>query len=230
VSRLAVAIVLGLGCAPSVEPRALTEIVAAPGATGEGTGDPARATNGVRGAGDSMGSTDVYSLDYADRTSLTLGLGGRTAHDGPGAELVVFENAFGNAGSERRFMDLVVVSVSLDGATFVDFPHDYVADDETTYSSRPEDWPGFAGRTPVLLHAESHAVDPFDGELAGGDAFDLADLAGDGEAARIRDEGFRFVGLRPAALDVNPDTGVPFPREPVSNGPDIDGVYVRGLD
>lgn len=204
--------------------------MSAPGATGEGTGDPARATNGVRGAGEGMGSTDVYSLDYTTRTSLTLGLGGGTAHDGPGAELVVFENAFAIAGSERRFMDLVIVAVSFDGETFVDFPHDYLADDETTYSSLPSDWEGFAGRTPVRLHADTNPVDPFDAALAGGDAFDLADLAGDGEAARIRDEGFRFVRLTPAALATNPDTGAPYPRELVSNGPDIDGVYVRGLE
>ena len=45
-----------LGCAPLATRATLaTEVIASPGATGEGFGDPALATNGVRGGGESMG-------------------------------------------------------------------------------------------------------------------------------------------------------------------------------
>lgn len=228
--RSADAGVPGDGAATAAAPETATEIVSAPGATGEGFGDPARATNGVRGGGASMGSVDVYSLDYAERSTLVLGFGGRAAHDGPGADLVVFENAFAIGTSDARFMDLTVVSVSADGASWLDLPHDFIAADESRYSNDPDDWPGFAGRTPVLLHAEASAVDPFDPTLAGGDAFDLAALGASPEALRIRTEGARYVRLTSAPALVNPDTGAPYVHDAIANGADIDGVVARYVE
>ncbi|GAB4198487.1 MAG: LIC_13355 family lipoprotein [Sandaracinaceae bacterium] len=203
------------------------EIVDAPGATGEGFGDATRTVNGVRGGGASQGSLDVYSLDYAERTYLVLGFHGGVITDGPGADLVVFENPFRYAAGTGNFMDPVIVSVSRDSETWVDLPHDYVAADPTRYSIDPDDWVGFAGVTPVLLHAEDHAVDPFDRVAAGGDHFDLGDLDDSGEAGAIRREGARYVRLESAATRVDPDTGERYPRDPTSNGADIDGVYAR---
>lgn len=202
------------------------EVVDAPGATGEGFGDPTRAVNGVRGGGPTQGSLDVYSLDYAERTHLVLGFGGGAVTDGPGADLVVFENAFRAEGG-GHFMDPVIVSVSRDGETWVDLPHEYAAEDPTRYSVDPEDWIGFAGVTPALLHVEEHPVDPFDPVAAGGDPFDLAALGDEGEGAAIRREGARYVRLESAANRVNPATGERYPRDFVSNGADIDGVYAR---
>lgn len=205
-----------------------TEIVDAPGATGSGFGDPSRATNGVRGGGPTQGSLDVYSLDYAERSHLVLGWSGARVTDGPGADLVVFENAFRYEGG--HFMDPVIVSVSLDGETWVDLPHEYLADDPAIYSADPDDWIGFAGITPVLLHADTNAVDPFDRIAAGGDAFDLASLPeDDGEASLIRREGFRYLRLESAAARVNPATDARYPRDPTSGGADIDGVFARYL-
>jgi hypothetical protein len=215
-------------CALSAERAWLTALVDPPPVTGGPFGDPARALNGVRGGGMAMGSTDVYSLDYGENGSLVFDVG-RALLDGPGAEIVIFENAFQIAGSDRRFMDQLVVSVSLDGETWVDFPHDYVAADESVYSSLPSDWPGFAGLSPVLLDVDTNPVDPFDGAAAGGDAFDLTDLPIEGVAAQIHDDGFRFVRVTAAATLTNPDTGETFPHDPGANGPDIDGIYVRGL-
>lgn len=230
-SAAILAIASSLSCAPlTLDVVFASDIVAAPGTTADDLAELTRATNGVRGGGESMGSTDVYSLDYAERSSLTLGFDGRRVTNGPGADLVVFENAFRVAGSTAVFMDLVVVSVSDDGETWVDFPHDYVAADETTYSRSPSDWPGFAGRTPVLLHVEGNAVDPFDAALAGGDGFDLEDLPTDGAAGRIRAGGFRYVRLTTAPSLVNPDTGAPYVRDPISTGADIDGVVARWLE
>lgn len=225
----------GCGTTPgeaSPTPAALAAIVDAPGATGEGFGDPARATNGVRGAGPNEGSFDVYSLSYTDRPYLVLGVsGGRVVRNGEGADLVVFENAFRSAGGDAYFMDPVVVAVSRDGATWVDLPHDYLAPDPHVYSTDPDDWRGFAGITPVLLHEDESPADPFDPVAAGGDAFDLDALPLDGgEAEEIRTHGFRFVRLTSAAISIDPRTGARYPRDPVSNGADIDGVYVRWVE
>lgn len=226
-----------LGCVEGGPPGVVSEapvladeVVEAPGATGEGFGDPTRAVNGVRGAGPSQGSFDVYSLDYDARPYLVLGFRGRVVTDGPGDDFAVFENGFRYASGRGYFMDPVIVSVSRDGQTWVDMPHAYVAADPTRYSHAPEDWEGFAGLTPVLLHAEDNPVDPFDRVAAGGDAFDLASLPLDGgEAEAIRREGFRYVRLESAAIRVNPETGQRYPRDPTSNGADIDGVIGRWL-
>jgi hypothetical protein len=224
-------------CAAPQEAHVADLVVDAPGAGSDGFADPTRATNGVRGGGELAGSLDVYSLDYRTRTSITLAFSGAAVVDGPGDDLVVFENGFRESGREAWFMDPIVVEVSPDGAAWLAFPHDYVAEDETRYEPRPSAWRGFAGLSPVLLHAEANPVDAFDRARAGGDAFDLATLgtgAGDDDAARalamrIRMEGAVYVRLTSAALRTNPDTGVAYPRDPVSDGADIDGVVARHL-
>jgi hypothetical protein len=216
--------------AADLSPRYADVVIEAPGATGEGFGDPSRAINGVRGSGLNEGSFDVYSLDGAERTHLVLAWRDARIMDGPGADFVVFENAFQTASGTSNFMDPVVVSVSHDGETFVDMPHSYDAPDPSRYSSDPDDWQGFAGRTPVLFHEEDNVVDPFDPVLAGGDAFDLASLPESEEGRRIREEGARFVRLVSASRTTNPETGEHYPRDLVSNGADIDGVYGRWFE
>jgi hypothetical protein len=205
-------------------------LVEAEGDTGEGTGDAQRSVNGVRGGGETSGSADVFSLGYEDDdNTLIIGWNDFVATNGPGTDLVVFENAFVIGDGLMRFMDQAIVSVSLDGELWVEFPHDYSAEDELEYSQNPDDWVGFAGVEPVLYHVDNNAVDPFDAEAAGGDHFDLDDLPiGDGDA--IRELGFRFVRIVTAASQVNPDTGSLFPHEPVSNGTDVDGVFARYLE
>jgi len=81
--------------------------------------------------------------------------------DGPGPDLLVFENAF------VGFADPATVEVSLDGATWFAFPCD------------PGDvaggYPGCAGVTPVFSHP-ANGISPTDPALAGGDTFDLAEV------------------------------------------------------
>lgn len=215
---------------PAPGEAALADIVLdAPGA---GTGlfrDPELAINGVRGEGQSSGSLDVYSigLEPGDDT-LVLGWSSGVVFDVEGPDLIVFENPF-NIGDTTRFMDPAVVEVSPDGVTFVAFPSAYGAPDPTSYSSDPSHWVGFAGVTPVTLHTEDFPVDPF-GPAAGGDAFDLADLPQDDPTAtRVLLEGVRAVRITSASLHTDPNTGAPYVRDPVSNGPDIDGVWARSL-
>lgn len=58
--------------------RLADRVIAAPGASGSGFGDPQRAVNGVKGGGLTNGSVDVYSLNLppAQNTSITLGWSG----------------------------------------------------------------------------------------------------------------------------------------------------------
>jgi hypothetical protein len=228
----ALALVL-TACAPAVSldaERLADVIVDAPGASpGAMFADPSLAIDGVRGGGALMGSTDVYSLSYADRPSLVVRWSGRRVTNQPGADLVVFENAFRiSQDGDAYFMDPVVVSVSLDGTRWVELPHRYLASDPSTYSRRIEDWEGFAGVTPVLVNDDTGPMSYFD-PRAGGDAFDLDELAADGDAGEIRVNGFRFVRMTSASLVIDPTTGVRYPHDPFGNGPDIDGIAARGL-
>ncbi len=228
---LACLVVCAGACAPttSASESLADVIVDAPGATGTGFGDPTHAIDGVHGAGYLAGGTDVYSLNYADRTYLVVRWSGRRVTNGPGADLVVFENPFRTTwNADTYFMDPVVVSVSRDGARWVELPHHYRAADPSTYSTRPEDWEGFAGVTPVVVNDDTHPMSWFD-LLAGGDAFDLDELGTEGDAGEIRANGFRFVRVTSAAIVTNPDTGASYPRDPASNGADIDGFAARGL-
>ena len=209
------------------QPALADTVVDAPDASDSDFGDPTLAVNGVRGGGINGQSTDVYSIQ--DGGHLTISFGGRRARNGPGVDFAVFENPF-EFGGGQTFMDQTIVELSIDGKTWVKFPHDYVAADETTYSNLQADWIGFAGVGPVLLHNEDNPVDPFDAEAAGGNQFDLDDLPRDGEAGRIRKTGFVYLRLSPASDFVNPDTGLPFPRDAFANGPDVDGAWGRYVD
>lgn len=230
ISLLVVACTLGCSVEEPEGPQVswADEILVAPGHTGETFRDAALATNGARGGGWTAGGVDVFSLGLTVGVDdeLVLGWTGRVVVDEPGVDLVVFENPFEVVGG-GWYVDPVVVEVSPDGERWVAFPHDYVATDELAWSADPADWPGFAGLTPVLLHEEENPVDPFS-EEAGGDGFDLAELPGP-VGDEVRAAGAVAVRLTSAAVHENPDSGAVYPRDPVSNGADIDAVYARTL-
>jgi len=220
------------GCRTELHQESAGSVVDAPGATGTGFRDAANAINGVRGGGPGQGGTDVFSLGYNEGVDnyIVIRWPGAQVLDGPGVDFVVFENAFASGTGEAHFMDQVVVYLSRDQETWVPFPHDFLAEDETVYSALPGDWQGFAGVNPVLLNEDDNPVDPFDSALAGGDPFDLSDLPDDGGPAQeIKSLGFTFLKLVAAPTVVNPDTELPYARDLVSNGADIDGVHARYL-
>ncbi len=119
------------------------------------------------GAGENGGSTHVVSL----------GLGGEivmeftdiTAVDGPGADLLVFENAF------VGWIETGYVAASADGVEWHEWPCD------------PDDadggFPGCAGVSPVLANP-ANELDPTVVDEAGGDAAPVADGPTGGEADR----------------------------------------------
>lgn len=203
------------------------EVLSAPTASDALSKDPRAATNGVRGAGDQAGSRDVYSISVQPEDHLAVCWSSGRARDDAGDDVVVFENPF--QSGDMTFMDLVVVEASPDGERWVAFPHAYLHDAPADYVPKPAEWQGFAGRTPVRLNDDDAIADPFDTAFAGGDAFDFADLPGPiGDA--IRAEGARCIRLRPAAAQIDPNTGALYPKDPVSDGPDIDGVYGRRVE
>lgn len=139
------------------------------------------------------GDAESGSLDV-----LTLGRGGeivlamsRPIIDGPGADFVVFENAFRIKGSSKIYEELGEVSVSADGSTWTSYP----CEPEAERVAR------CAGRTPVLA-SSSNGVSLLDPAASGGDAFDLAELGLSlVNYVRIRDKRAGFPGADGFDLD-----------------------------
>jgi hypothetical protein len=120
-----------------------------------------------RGGGAFKGSLDVLSLGSGGQ--IVLGFGDRVIVDGPGADFVVFENAFWPEGDPRQvFAELGEVSVSEDGVAWQTFDCDTGGDGDGNF-------PGCAGVTPTLEY-DAEALVPLDPEQSGGDAFDLAEV------------------------------------------------------
>lgn len=120
------------------------------------------------GAGTGAGSTDVLSLGCGG--SITVRFNEPHISDGPGPDFIVFENPLGSGGGV--FAEPAQVSVSSDGENFEIFPCD------------PVTLAGCAGQEEVLSSPDN-CLDPTDPAVAGGDAFDLADL-GLSEATHVR--------------------------------------------
>ena len=149
------------------------------------------------GAGISGGSLDVLSL--GDGGVIVLEFIDNIAVNGPGPDLIIFENAFYAGGNpENIFCEVAFVEVSQDGIVYHRFPNDF--DPDGTPVNNPANWSGFAGVGPVFSHPDN-GIDPTDPETAGGDAFDLDDLgldwirfvriidADEGENAAVDDDG-----------------------------------------
>lgn len=234
---LAGALLLSLGCSAASEPgpRCARElgyshadvVVEAPGsvATPAAVNEPENAIDDAVVGDPHGGSLEVLSRGYSTKPPnnyVILSWSGRWVEDVDGPDLVVFENAFFTG--ERVFMDHAVVSASADGEKFYEFPHDYLAEDESRYSADPADWVGFAGTSPVSFDSRATPCqDPF-GPGLGGDFFDLDDLPNE-----VVEAGVRFVKLVAAPTLVNPDTGSPYPRSGASDGFDLDGIVARSM-
>jgi hypothetical protein len=127
-----------------------------------------------KGGGTSSGSLDVATLGNGG--TITLGFAPSVIVDSPGPDFIVFENPFDVGGDPTKpFAELATVEVSDDGQTFHAFPCT-----ATTYP-----YGSCAGWHPVLANPDKNSIDPTDPAVAGGDAFDLADL-GIAEARFVR--------------------------------------------
>lgn len=126
-----------------------------------------------RGGGDTAGSLDVVSLGKGGE--VVLAFDDQPPVDGPGPDLIVFENPF------STWLETGEVAASEDGETWHTWP--CAADDAAG------GFAGCAGVHPVLSHPDN-GVPATDPALAGGDAFDLAALGlKRARYVRIRDTG-----------------------------------------
>jgi len=135
-----------------------TAVVAISYGTGAGFGQqnmPTVVLGPPRGSGAAAGSLDVVSLGLGGSITVELGV---DVVDGPGSDLIVFENPF------VGFLETGQVAVSADGQTFVAFACD------------PATQVGCAGVNPVKASPDN-GTDPTDPTAAGGDAFDLATIS-----------------------------------------------------
>lgn len=146
------------------------------------------------GGGHDKGSLDVVSLGTGGE--IVLSFEPNVLVDGPGVDLLVFENAFYGVGADEPFAEIGEVSVSEDGVNWATFP--------CTATAYP--WGACAGWHPVSKE-DSSSLDP---EKVGGDPFDLADIGVTrAKFVRIVDKG--EMACNPA---VNPKT----------NGFDLDAI------
>ncbi len=140
-----------------------------------------------RGSGETGGSLDVLSL--GDGGVITLEFTDNLALNGPGPDLIIFENAFFIAGNpENVYVEAAFVEVSQDGINFVRFPNDY--DPEGEPPNHADNWTGFSGVQPVFSNPEND-IDPTDPDVAGGDLFDLDALQEKG----VFFEGIKYVRI-----------------------------------
>jgi hypothetical protein len=148
--------------------RFVTDVVAHQFGGGQSFGQdtfPANLLGPPRGGGCCAGSLDVISL--GDGGSVSLAFAGNTIVDGPGADFIVFENAFDPGGDPSNpYAEPGIVEVSQDGASWVSYP--------CTATSFP--YGTCAGWHPVYANPGVNDIDPTDPATAGGDPFDLADV------------------------------------------------------
>ncbi len=156
------------------------------------------------GAGAASGSLDVVSLGY--KGEIVVAFGANAIVDGPGADFIVFENAFyvGGDPSKPVAKDLGEVSVSDDGMTWKTFP----------CMDGPGPTYGSCAGWHAVYSAPGNGISPLDPQHAGGDAFDLADLGlSTARFVRIRDLGGTVCPADPAS-------------KPTNNGFDLDAVAI----
>ncbi len=139
-----------------------------------------------------IGRMDVLSLGRFGE--IVLDLGDCYLTDGPGIDLIIFENPFLIAGDPTDpYAELGVVGLSEDGVSFEEF----VCED----AAYP--YIGCAGWN-VVNAVEGSGIDPFDVDEAGGDHFDLADIGMEqARYIRIRDLDGTSLGGGAAGFDLD---------------------------
>lgn len=175
------------------------------------------------GAGVTSGSVDVVSLGNGG--SITLSFDDNVIEDGPGDDFRVFENPFVTSAGGPTFVEVGIVSASVDGVNFVPFPYD------------PTSFAGLAGVTPVLS-SPGNGIDPRSPD-AGGDAFDLAKIGlATARFVRIEDPGaaiadpgnvFPSPGAGKSGFDLDAIVAV-HSREVCATCCDVDGDGTRQIN
>ncbi|HET9450023.1 MAG TPA: cell surface protein [Aggregicoccus sp.] len=176
-------------------------------APGEGAGFgqdlcPGIVLGSPEGMGEGNGS--LHTLSLGKGGSIVLELTDTVAVNGPGVDLLVFENAFAHGSSGATFAEPGVVAVSEDGVKWSELP--CAASDEAG------GYPGCAGVRPVFA-SSTNGISATDPSVAGGDGFDLADFPD--APARVRFVRITDSGLNP---NVAPSGGFDLDALAVVNG------------
>jgi hypothetical protein len=178
--------------------------------------------DGPLGGGLGSGSIDVLTL--GDGGSVTLGFD-VVLRNGPGADLIVFENGF--AFGTSVFAEVAFVEISTNGVDFARFPSSYVP--PSGGSTPMGTFYGMCGGMPIVANVSTDPTSPFDPVRSGGEALDLAELAGHplviGGQLDLQDVNFvRLVDVAAGDVDSN---GVP-----ISGGTsaDVDAVALLHHD
>ena len=149
--------------------------------------------------------------------------------DGPGADFLIFENAFAAGTAGQIFSEAVFVEVSSNGQDFARFPTHYQGPSSSggPFSTAWAGYyAGFAGIKPSK--GGMPGVDNFDVVQAGGDSFDLADLASHalvqlGKVDLTRITQMRLVDV---VAGVSKDSGGNTIQDPSAGSADINAVAV----
>jgi len=151
------------------------------------------------GCGPDCGSLDVVSLGYEG--TIVVSLDDVEIVDGPGPDLLVFENPF-PAWIEPGF-----VAVSDDGENWTEWP----CEPQNVDGGYP-----FCAGAHAVLSNPGNGISPTDPAVAGGDAFDLADIGvTQARYVRIRDSGFSHYGGDTGGFDLDAVAAVhSVPRAP----------------
>lgn len=163
--------------APARAQFATTVIEFVPGANANPAFPAANALGGPLGGGLSSGSANVCVLGVGGH--ITLGFAAPIGN-GPGADFLCAENALTFGGG--AFTEVAAVEVSSDGVHFARFPTHYAGPPavQPPFGTLPMGtFLGLTGGLPVLANVATNSIDPRDPAAAGGEAFDLADLASD---------------------------------------------------
>jgi hypothetical protein len=157
------------------------------------------------GGGAQTGSTDVVSLGNGG--TIVVSFEPNAIVDGPGVDLIVFENPF-DYGNGHIYGEPGEVSVSDDGITWKTFP--CAATNATCETSMgcPQ-----CGGWHVVYSTPENGISPLDPAVAGGDPYDLADL-GVTHARYVR------------VVDKSAEACAPPPNGATTNGFDLDAMAI----
>jgi len=198
---------------------------------GQGFGTVHNMFGPPEGLGPGAGGLDVYSLGVGGEVVLILE---PRAFNGPGTDLVVYENPFVLDFTEWQvYAELLTVAVSSNGVDFARFPVDFEGEPgpyiqgSTQLPAPVTYFKGFAGVLPVS--ASPPGVTPFDIVAGGGDCFDLADLINHPEviAGNVDLDDIRYVKLTDVVAGVDTDDQGDAIWDcgfPASSAADIDAV------
>ncbi|TGL15540.1 LIC_13355 family lipoprotein [Leptospira meyeri] len=224
----------------------LATTVVSASANVSGFSDSNKAINGVCGAGELVGSLDVYALDITGPgASIVLSWGGKTVKNVFGDDFIVYDNSFRISDETNTYaMDPSVIQVSIDGTNYCGFNPSYSGANVNLMDS----WTKFGGLRPVYFNMTTK---PYSNEdlfintgglflLGGGDGFDLDQLdpadpndinCNAALVTNIQTNGFKYIKITSASYVDNPgNPGNKFPWPPGSyNGSDIDGVVARDI-